>query len=70
MKNAWTLIVTLIMTQVTVAQTTENFVIPLSNPSERGMLEVGLVNGDILVTSYDGKEVMVTAGADEGDELL
>jgi DUF4097 and DUF4098 domain-containing protein YvlB len=67
MKNAWTLIVALIIAQVTVAQTTENFVIPLSNPGERGMLEVGLINGDILVTSYDGQEVMVTATIEDGN---
>lgn len=69
MKHIWTLVVLLITAQFTTAQTTENFVIPLSNPGERGLLEIGLINGDILVTSYDGQEVMVTATI-ENDNMV
>lgn len=39
----------------------EKFVIPLSNPGERGKVELDQVNGDITVTGYTGKEVIITA---------
>lgn len=41
--------------------TKEQIVVPLSNPGKTGSLEVGLTNGGIRVTGYDGKEVIVEA---------
>lgn len=35
--------------------------VAFSNPDEPGTIEVGLVNGGITVTGYDGKEVVVEA---------
>ena len=35
--------------------------VPFSNPSQPGLVEVGLVNGSISVTGYDGTEVIVEA---------
>lgn len=52
----------------------EKFVIPLTNPGSRGMLEIGQVNGDVIVKGYSGKEVIVTTMVtgntdhDHGDE--
>jgi DUF4097 and DUF4098 domain-containing protein YvlB len=37
--------------------------VAFSNPDEPGTIEVGLVNGGITVTGYDGKEVVVEAKA-------
>ncbi len=39
----------------------ELIAVPLSNPGERGTLEINLVNGSIEVIGYDGKEVIVKA---------
>jgi len=55
----------------------EQVVVPLSNPGKPGSLEVGLTNGGIRVTGYDGKEVIVEASlpsrksdtADERDKV-
>ena len=41
------------------------FSIPLSSPSEPGMLEVDLLSGSINVSAYDGKEVIVKVTVDE-----
>jgi DUF4097 and DUF4098 domain-containing protein YvlB len=51
----------------------EQIVVPLSNPGKPGILEVGLTNGAIKVSGYDGKEVIVEASvpsrkSDESDE--
>jgi DUF4097 and DUF4098 domain-containing protein YvlB len=35
--------------------------VPFSNPNQPGLVEVGLVNGSISVTGYDGTEVIVEA---------
>ena len=47
----------------------ETIAIPLSNPGERGKLEVGLVRGDIRIEAYNGKEVIIEAkaGGSDGD---
>jgi DUF4097 and DUF4098 domain-containing protein YvlB len=55
----------------------EQIVVPLSNPGKPGILEVGLTNGAIKVSGYDGKEVIVEASvpsrtnndSDEGDKV-
>jgi len=39
----------------------EQIVVPLSNPGEAGRLEVGLINGSIKVSGYDGNEVIIDA---------
>lgn len=39
----------------------EQFAIPLSKPGERGYLEIGQVNGDVIVEGYKGNEVIVEA---------
>lgn len=39
----------------------EQVVVPLSNPGKSGFLEVGLTNGAIRVSGYNGKEVIVEA---------
>jgi DUF4097 and DUF4098 domain-containing protein YvlB len=43
------------------AQVSEKITIPLSSPGERGLLEVGQVNGDIIVEAYSGSEVLIEA---------
>jgi hypothetical protein len=39
----------------------EQLVVALSSPNKPGSLEVGLVNGSIRVTGYNGKEVVIDA---------
>lgn len=39
----------------------EEMTIPLSNPGQPGKLDCGLVNGSIIVTGYNGNEVLVIA---------
>lgn len=41
----------------------ERIAIPLSNPGDRGKLEVGLVRGDIHIEAYNGSEVIIEAVA-------
>lgn len=41
----------------------EKFAIPLSRPGKRGKVELGQINGDIIVTGYTGQEVIVSATA-------
>ncbi len=47
--------------------TKETIAIPLSKPGERGILEVGLVNGSIVVEAYDGKDVIIEAAVGGGE---
>lgn len=44
-----------------VAQSSETLTIPLSAPGQRGQLEIDLVNGSIIVESYEGSEVIIVA---------
>ncbi|MEQ8469602.1 MAG: DUF4097 family beta strand repeat-containing protein [Marinoscillum sp.] len=39
----------------------EQFTVPLSKPGERGTLKIDHMNGDIIVTGYSGKEVIISA---------
>jgi len=39
----------------------EQLVVPLSSPNQVGELKVGLINGSISVTGYNGKEVIIDA---------
>lgn len=41
----------------------EQVVVPLSNSGKPGKLEVSLVNGAIMVSSYEGKEVIIQASS-------
>ncbi|WP_426061033.1 DUF4097 family beta strand repeat-containing protein [Hymenobacter sp. B1770] len=41
----------------------EQLVVALSSPNKPGSLEVGLVNGSIQVTGYNGKDVVIDATA-------
>lgn len=41
----------------------EKLVVPLSQPDDRGTLEVGLVRGDISIETYNGSEVIIEATA-------
>jgi hypothetical protein len=50
----------------TVQTGTEHLVVPWSDPSRPGSLKVNLINGNIIVRGYDGKDVIVDAQA--GDE--
>lgn len=47
----------------------EQLVIPLSDPSKPGSLQVHLLNGSIRITGYNGKEVVIDAstGADPAE---
>jgi len=42
----------------------ETIAIPLSKPGEKGTLEVDLVNGSIVVTGYEGKDVIIEASTE------
>lgn len=64
------LILSLLFLAVTIApyliaqeEVVDRLSVPFSNPAEPGFLEVGLVNGGITVTGYDGTEVIVEAKA-------
>ena len=39
----------------------EQIAVPLSSPGKQGVLKVGLVKGNITVTSYEGNEVVIKA---------
>ena len=40
---------------------TQKFSIPLSKPGQKGSLEVGLVNGSVIIAGYSGNEVLIEA---------
>jgi len=43
------------------AQEKEQLVVPLSSPDKAGVLKVGLINGSISITGYNGKEIIIDA---------
>lgn len=57
------LVLILIFASVAVAQeeVTDRVTVPLSKPGEPCVIDLGLVNGGISVTGYDGNEVVVEA---------
>ena len=68
MKNSKAIIAVLVLMSIikitpTFAQNEikEQLVVPLSDPSKPGSLNVGLINGSIKVTGYAGKEVIIDA---------
>jgi hypothetical protein len=49
----------------------DRLTVPFSDPTRPGRVEVGLLNGSITVTGYDGKDVLIearAAGEDASDE--
>jgi hypothetical protein len=52
------------------SEATQKLVVPLSNPGDKGSLEVSLVNGSINVTGYSGKEVIIEASELKEDDLI
>ncbi|MGA0559518.1 DUF4097 family beta strand repeat-containing protein [Larkinella sp. VNQ87] len=60
------LLITLADLQPIIAQSEikEQLVIPLNDPNKPGFLRVGLFNGSIQVTGYNGKEVVIDATAE------
>lgn len=61
MKKLLTIIFLLSATLVWSQDFNEQITVPLSNPGQKGKLEVGLVRGDIIIESYSGKEVIIQA---------
>ena len=57
-----------IVTHASAQTLNEQIAVPLSNPGERGILEIGLVNGSIEVSGYDGNEIVVRAVSSESAE--
>ena len=67
--KTFTIIALSAITLQLMAQTkTEQIVIPLSNPGSAGSLEVGLINGSLDITGYDGNEVIIDASINEKDQ--
>ena len=46
----------------------EKLVVPLSSPGDRGALKVNQINGDIYVEGYNGREVIIEATFQSGNE--
>lgn len=46
----------------------DQIAIPLSNPDQPGKLKISVVRGSISVSGYDGKEVIIRYGSEDGDE--
>lgn len=68
-KIAGTIIITMLLTGRLFAQDgekTQQLVIPLSQPGKAYKLDVGLLNGSITVTTYEGKDVIIDVQS--GDE--
>jgi len=59
-KNLYILLLALLMPLCVVAQEKEQITIPLSDPGNPGILEVGVVHGSISVQGYDGGEVLIS----------
>jgi len=51
-------------------ETTQKLVVPLSNPGEKGSIEVNLINGSIHIVGYSGKEVIIEASELEEEDLF
>ena len=70
MKNIRIIFITLlsmIMLSVAAQETQkQQLVIPLSNPDKTGHLEIGGINCNIIVTGYNGKEVIIDAFSKNG----
>ena len=62
------LLLAMYSTSVVAQDFNERIALPLSNPSERGKLEVGLIRGDLTVESYNGDEVIIKAFAKTGSK--
>jgi DUF4097 and DUF4098 domain-containing protein YvlB len=51
------------------AQTADQLVVPLSQPGKPYKLDVGLVDGSITVTTYEGKDIIVSV-QEKGDKKV
>lgn len=67
MKNTAIVITLLFSAAVWGQDFNEKLVVPLSDPSSQGRLDVGLIRGDINVEMYNGTEVIIQATAKQGD---
>ena len=61
MKNILTLLFLSATILVGAQDFSEQIAVPLSSPGKQGVLKVGLVKGNITVTSYQGDEVVIKA---------
>ncbi|WP_424962558.1 DUF4097 family beta strand repeat-containing protein [Ekhidna sp.] len=68
MKNLVLIIFLAASTSIWAQDFNERLAIPLSSPDKKGKLEVSLVRGDIMVESYNGKEVIIEAEASTGSK--
>jgi len=67
-KIAGAILITILITGRLLAQgseKTQQLVVPLSQPGKPYKLNVGLINGSITVTGYEGKDVIIDVQADE-----
>jgi len=67
-KIAGTIILTMLFTGRLFAQDgekTQQLVVPLSQPGKAYKLDVGLLNGSITVTTYEGKDVIIDVQSDD-----
>jgi hypothetical protein len=63
------IIITMLLTGRLLAQDgekTQQLVVPLSQPGKAFKLDVGLLNGSITVTAYEGKDIIIDVQAGEG----
>ncbi|MEM6735671.1 MAG: DUF4097 family beta strand repeat-containing protein [Bacteroidota bacterium] len=61
MKNKLSILLMLAVLKLVAQDFSEQIAVPLSSPGKQGVLEVGLVKGDIVVTAYEGDEVVIKA---------
>lgn len=55
----------LLTTRLWAQNSDKQITVPLTNPGKPYKLDVGLVDGSITITGYEGKEVIIEAQADE-----
>lgn len=68
-KIAGAIIITMLLTGRLWAQDsekTQQLVVPLSQPGKPFKLDVGLLNGSIIVTTYEGKDIIIDVQGGEG----
>ncbi|MGZ3872786.1 MAG: DUF4097 family beta strand repeat-containing protein [Mucilaginibacter sp.] len=63
-KIAAALVITMLLNTSLRAQNPDQLVVPLSQPGKAYKLDVGLVDGSITVTGYDGKDILIEAKSD------
>lgn len=68
MKNILIILFTALSVTVWAQDFDEQIAVPLSSPGSKGKLAVGQVRGNIIITAYDGNEVIIQATAKTGKE--